>query len=102
MPKYINADEMLSEESEAYMRLKRAVINDINNDVSSSIVLRYIRMRLKQILDDAPAADVVEAVRCKDCKFYIPESEYCGVMGFCEPNEFCSRGERRQNNAEIH
>lgn len=62
MPKYINADEILSEESEAYTRLKQSVSNDINNDVSSSIVIRYIRMRLKQLLDDAPAADVAPVV----------------------------------------
>ena len=96
MPKYINADEILSEESEAYTRLKQSVSNDINNDITSPIVFRYVRMRLKQLLDDAPAADVVEVVRCKDCKFYIPE------MGFCEPNEFCSRGEIKKDNAEIH
>lgn len=94
MPKYINADELLSEESEAYTRLKQSVSNDINNDTVSPIVIRYVRKRLKQLLDDAPAAaDVAEVVRCKDCKFYIPGTEYCGVTGFCAPNEFCSRGE---------
>ena len=43
---------------------------------------------------DCPTADVVEVVRCKDCK-YFSEIQHCGVLGFCEPNEYCSRGERR-------
>lgn len=96
MPKYINADEMLSEESEAYTRLKRSVINDINNDVSSSIVIRYIRMRLKQLLDDAPAADVREVrrgkwensksgldfIRCSECHaVYDRITKYCPHCG---------------------
>ena len=40
-------------------------------------------------------ADVVEVVRCKDCK-YFSEFQHCSVLGFCEPNEYCSRGERRK------
>ena len=43
---------------------------------------------------DIPTTDVVEVVRCKDCK-YFNEIQHCGVLGFCEPNEYCSRGERR-------
>ena len=56
------------------------------------------------IIDSIPAADVVEAVRCKDCKFrsswmmnrnlsYIcPKS---GMFPNCE-NDFCSYGERKE------
>ena len=62
MPKYINADEMLSEESEAYTRMKTSIISDINDDIASPIVIRYVRRRLKQLLDDAPAADVAPVV----------------------------------------
>lgn len=41
-----------------------------------------------------PTANVVEVVRCKDCK-YFSEFHHCGILGFCEPDEYCSRGERR-------
>lgn len=88
MPKYINADEMLSDESEAYMRAQTKI-----SDIETYIINYLVHAKIQRRLHDAPAADVVEAVRCKDCKFYIPDAEYCGVMGFCEPNEFCSRGE---------
>ena len=53
---------------------------------------------LFQVIDaimDCPTADVVEVVRCKDCK-YFSEFHHCGILGFCEPNEYCSRGERRK------
>lgn len=40
-------------------------------------------------------ADAVEVVRCKDCR-YFSEIQHCGVLGFCEPNDYCSRGERRK------
>lgn len=53
---------------------------------------------LKSHIDAIPAADVVEVVRCKDCK-YFSEFQHCGVLGFCEPNEYCSRGERRKGDA---
>ena len=52
---------------------------------------------LKSHIDAIPAADVVEVVRCKDCK-YFSEFQHCGVLGFCVPNEYCSRGERRKEN----
>ncbi len=45
--------------------------------------------------------NLAEVVRCKECKFYSANG-HCGVLGFCEPDEFCSRGERRKDNAEIH
>ena len=48
-----------------------------------------------EYLDEIPTADVVEVVRCKDCK-YFSEIQHCGVLGFCEPNEYGSRGERRK------
>ena len=42
-------------------------------------------------------ADLVEVVRCKDCRYFD------GVFGHCDnhgmailPNEFCSYGERRE------
>ena len=59
----------------------------------------------------APAADVVEVVRCKDCKFFIPDSEldhneYPNIIeadGLCDnslkftdADDYCSYGERKE------
>lgn len=53
------------------------------------------RKESKNYIEAQPIADVVQVVRCKDCK-YFSEIQHCGVLGFCEPNEYCSRGERRK------
>lgn len=49
-------------------------------------------------VERAPAADVVEVVRCKDCKWYSWCS-YHDKMRW-KPNAFCSQGERRDNEAD--
>ena len=51
-------------------------------------------------IDEAPTADVVEVVRCMDCKYYIPESEdwsgWCRVWeNVTYDDQFCSQAERR-------
>ena len=60
-------------------------------------------------IDKEPAADVVEVVRCKDCKWYSElacgERELLGSQGWCNDvmelplpsNGFCSFGERENN-----
>lgn len=78
MAKYINVDKLL-----------QCLPND----------LKY-KSSVKRVLAQAPAEDVVEVVRCKDCLFYFPP--FCnrpknkpnhthGIL----PNDFCSYGERR-------
>lgn len=55
-------------------------------------------------IDNAPTADVVEVVRCKDCKrqdYCYQTVSYMKVrLGYNEygakPIEWCSRGERRE------
>ena len=54
---------------------------------------------------DIPAADVVEVVRCKDCKYR--KTEDCAMFYECNcgeqhtwetDNDFCSYGKRRADN----
>lgn len=60
------------------------------------------------LLDCEPAADVVEVVRCKDCKrcdgFPEPDDIQPNEIGLCKinmlavkPDGFCSYGERRDD-----
>ena len=60
---------------------------------------------MKQAFLELPAADVVEVVRCKDCKFYKKDTDYCKEhnKGYCEFDNtvkskmhFCGYGERRK------
>lgn len=42
-------------------------------------------------------ADVVEVVRCKDCKNYKGEQHNCWLMrAKMKPMDFCSYGERKE------
>ena len=58
------------------------------------------------MIEDAPAADIVPVVRCKDCKYaYYYNEEGCrgfvcnGYFQYAdiESNDFCSYGEMRNN-----
>ena len=54
---------------------------------------------LRELLEDTPAADVVDVVRCKDCKHLMFSDMYgeCSQahMGIVRPDDFCSYGERK-------
>lgn len=58
------------------------------------------------LIDEIPAANVVEVVRCKNCKYcdYKPSVIGCacfkdGLLRNMKENDFCSYGERREDNA---
>ena len=48
------------------------------------------------LLKNLPTADVVEVVRCKDCKYHAEFSSKCNKLNLTPmwPNDFCSYGER--------
>lgn len=81
MSKYINVDE-----------IKRKYPKQLDADMG----VWGDERTLREILDDEPAADVVEVVRCKDCKWY-DGTPYCIETDFdqCEPDAYCSKGKRK-------
>lgn len=55
-----------------------------------------------EAIQEAPAADVVEVVRCKDCSWFIAREEGAGdcdmIFGFTSPvneNGYCYCGKRK-------
>ena len=82
MPRYIDIDDTVN----TFEKL---------HGEESSLLNCYNADWIVSFLEAQPTANVVEVVRCKDCK-YFSEFRHCGVLGFCEPNEYCSRGERRK------
>lgn len=70
------------------------------NDGSYPINAKAVRVTIEK----APAADVVEVVRCKDCKYWrqVNEERFaCWLLGFeMDYDEYCSYGKRKDN--EIH
>lgn len=71
------------------------------------------RMNAKRIVEEAiqvysdyiskiPAADVVEVIRCRDCKYFdfrYGECKHFDSFGLENPyeDEYCSRAERKEN-----
>ena len=63
----------------------------------------------EHLLESATIADVVEVVRCKDCKYLKPFTSQYGAGQYCEcpcsfggqgikkPDDYCSYGERRDD-----
>ena len=61
-----------------------------------------------ELLEYAPTVDAVEVVRCKDCIHFLPNKYtesggYCNQFGYYDyaprisENDFCSYGERKDN-----
>ena len=60
-------------------------------------VVYYRKEDAIECLECLPSADVVEVVRCKDCKHNV--SGVCRhdfALNFMRDNDFCSYGERRE------
>lgn len=67
-------------------------------------------VRVRKYLEEQPAADVVEVVRCKDCRHYKRWIWSDGEIAlYCDkhwghpeaaPDDFCSYGERKYNNVQ--
>ena len=51
------------------------------------------------ILSEMDAADVVEVVRCKDCKYHAEFSSKCNKLNLTPmlPSDYCSYGERAES-----
>ena len=69
----------------------------------------HTQERLIDCVRNTPTADVVKVVRCKDCLHRDPEDKKCdcsfqarGGIFPMEDDDFCSYGERRKEDAEIH
>ena len=99
MARYIDADKLRN-------RVK------IQTNPYGKPTLEYASgLKVLVMIDQEPTADVVEVVRCKDCKWY-QESEILAPNKFCfrlkhpvedrqigynfSPDAFCSYGERKE------
>ena len=62
-------------------------------------------LSIRKLIQDAPAVDAVEVVRCKDCRYCYYDQIYfhywcertTGSV-LVEADDFCSYGERRTDN----
>lgn len=50
----------------------------------------------RKIIAEAPAADVVEVVRCRDCVYWRGENDICkGICIDFSADGYCSEGKRK-------
>ena len=106
MARYIDAEELCRRLNECWET------NDIDK---GRLIQQVIDRVITPIVVGTPTADVVEVVRCKDCKYSRPRNEsekhiYFGGVFICEScemadepcavcyDDFCSYGERRTEN----
>lgn len=99
MSRYIDADKHLQKLGE---RRDTAIIWELNcsdeatKDRAQEAILIFNECIVELI--NAPTADVVEVVRCKDCKYWkelLPVCERIHRAGW-GVNDFCSFGERKE------
>ena len=72
--------------------------------IDADEVLKYKtdhEMISTHLIYNAPTVDAEQVIRCKDCKFLrftgtVWKCQNRLVMMLCEPNDFCSRAERRE------
>lgn len=95
MSRYIDADKLV------------AWCNETSQTQSTVAGKAYVDAFLTAVLS-CPTADVVEVVRCRDCKYYKPQTrsitwnnttKYCcrGANVKVNEDDYCSYGERRDN-----
>lgn len=97
--KYIDAD-WLSHWIDKKLNAYR-IINDCRD---GKAIYDFIKNVLVPIVKTAPAADVAEIVRCKDCKYFCEKEGKCygqdiraeeGHDCYKNDDDFCSCGERK-------
>lgn len=101
MPKYIDAEALKAAVS-AY--------HDTVKPRSLGILADVVFHDMLNLIDEAPASDVVQVVRCMDCvcmgkrpplpEGYREDCGWCMLHGrVALPEEFCSNGERMDDDA---
>ena len=94
MSRYIDADRLNKEVLASWEK-------DNHRTLEASLVHRQEHHHLMHIIEKQPTADVVEVVRCKDCKHLNP----MGSGGYRKclrdnlwkgTDDYCSHGKRRE------
>ena len=95
MAEYIEREALIKEIRKAFA---------LEWEVPCSSKDRIIQEAVSKVYDlirKQPTADVVEVVRCKDCKHFIAGVCIFNMgMNFCIKDDFCSYGEKRGDGNE--
>lgn len=91
--KFINAEQMKGD-------IRIAMAEQLHKD-PFNLLPTHLAELLCKFVDDTDAADVVEVVRCGQCKYWKinPNNLYGGYCRYCEGasiDHFCSYGKRKE------
>lgn len=81
-----------------------ALWDELTEDLGDGDVLYRIP---PSYIDDAPTVDAVPVVRCWECRYYAVSgatTSFCihpGGMKFTSDSDYCSRGKRRDQSADV-
>lgn len=88
MARYIDADEL-------YRRVKTKT-----NPYGKPTLDYESGVKVLNMIEQQPTADVVEVVRCKDCLYRvidIAQKSYCLLTDkYCDDTDYCSSGDRKE------
>ena len=78
-------------------KLKRNIRVNLmpNVDIDGTVTVENAERYFLNLIDKTSTADVVEVVRCKDCKHKEQCCEFIMISGKDKNIDFCSYGERR-------
>ena len=98
--KYIDAEALIDELDRQMADLEA----DVKADKDNVFLIGLAHISVVSTINDFPAADVVEVVRCKDCKYaYMTtdgECKYCDIWfpdekEYLDGDYYCASGERK-------
>lgn len=113
MPEYINRDTLCKYYQDRFEFLKNKSYTAVNGGYRINDEIQAGAAIASEFLAkarQAPAVDVVEVVRCKDCRFrktrncvFTSVDQYGDLIDLTENDDFCSNGERKcRNDGQDH
>lgn len=63
----------------------------------ADLLTDVLGMSIASKVDHLLSNDVIPVVRCKKCRYYIPDSDYCGMWGEVRhPEHYCEEGDSNE------
>ena len=84
----VDADQMVVDESEAYMSAQVQITDELKWLINFAA-----HSKIQRIIADTPTVDAVSVVRCRDCRKFKTYDCRMVSSGY---DDFCSYGERKE------
>lgn len=84
--------------------VRKTSLFEINQQLGDQMEnLRAENENLRSQLRYYENSDLVDVVRCKDCKYFVSETcRHDFAMNLSRGDDFCSYGERRKEDGSLH